>query len=166
MNGFSTLRALRSRVRRPATLVTALAFALTLALAGAQEAAEADVTVTLSNVGASAWTVDAVDGADGVVPTDEQNPTITLTVGTRYAFDTSGVDSDFHPFDLRDAEGAILLGQGDTEGSLEGDEAIAWEESADMVAFTVTEALAEAVAQYRCTVHATMVGSVEIAEAM
>lgn len=142
--------------------VVAVLVALVLGGAAAQDAPPT-VTLVMGNEGASAWLVTTVEGAEGVAATGEQNPALTFTVGNRYMFDTSGVDSSFHPLDFRDADGNVLLAQGSSEGSFEGDEAVAWEESAEMVAFTVTEELADALSIYRCTVHASMVGEVTIA---
>jgi plastocyanin len=116
-------------------------------------AGAADVTVTLDNVGASAW---EVDGASGVAGSGE-NPTLTLTVGTRYRFVNNGGSA--HPLGFQNAGGDYLLNQNGS-GSLEDDADINYEEDGDGVTFTYTQALADAVATYRCTVHAAMEGNV------
>jgi len=51
---------------------------------------ERSVTVSIDNVGASAWEVTDVEGDENVAPTGEENPTLTLQVGTRYTFENGG----------------------------------------------------------------------------
>ncbi|WP_022835984.1 fasciclin domain-containing protein [Salisaeta longa] len=117
-----------------------------------------DVTVTLDNVGASAWEVTSVDGATGVSSGGE-NPTLTLTVGTRYRFVNNGGGA--HPLGFQNSAAEYLLSQADGQtGSLEGDPDINYQEDGEGVTFTYTQALADAVATYRCTVHGSMEGSV------
>lgn len=48
------------------------------------------MTVSIDNVGASAWEVTDVEGDENVAPTGEENPTLTLQVGTRYTFENGG----------------------------------------------------------------------------
>ncbi len=146
-------------------LLRSVSFVLLAALIGIACAQDSEdvVTVAIDNVGASAWVVTSVDGAEGVAELDVNNATITLTPGTRYAFDVSEVNSSVHPLDFRDAEGNFLLAQGSQEGSFEGDEAVAFEATEDTVTFTLTEALASEVATYHCTVHRGMVGDVAVA---
>lgn len=123
----------------------------------------ADVTVTIDNIGAQAYEVTSVEGAPGVAPTGTENPTLTLTVGTRYRIDNNG-RINAHPFALQNADDAYLLRQeADATGSLEGDAGINYQEDDEGVTFTYTQALADAVAAYRCTFHASMQGSVETA---
>lgn len=117
-----------------------------------------DVTVTVDNVGASAWEVTGVDGADGVAQTGAENPALTLTVGTRYRFVNNGGGA--HPLGFQNGSDEYLLNQ-DGDGSLEGDADINYEEDDDGVTFTYTQTLADAIATYRCTVHASMEGDVQ-----
>jgi len=117
-----------------------------------------DVTVTLDNIQASAWEVTDVEGESGVASTGTENPTLTLTVGTRYLIVNNGGTA--HPFGMRDADGDYLLNQ-DGNGSLEDDAAIDYDENDASVEFTYTQTLADAVTEYRCTIHGSMVGAVE-----
>lgn len=135
--------------------LTLLALCAVLSLGAAQDA-ESE-TIVLTNVGASAWQV--TEAGENIAEQGADNPELTLTVGTRYTFDVSGVDSSVHPLDFRAADDTILLSQGG-EGKLEGDEAIGFEASDEAVSFTLTPDLAERLARYRCTVHASMVGDV------
>lgn len=116
-----------------------------------------DVTVTLNNVGASAWEVTDVQG-DDVAPTGVDNPTLTLAEGVRYRFVNNGWSA--HPFELRDADTDPLLSQS-ADGSFEGDSETNWVDDGTELAFTVTSELADELDSYICTVHSSMVGSVE-----
>jgi plastocyanin len=116
-----------------------------------------DVTVSLNNVGTSAWEVTEVTGDEDVAPTGEENPTLTLQVGTRYLFENGGWSS--HPLAFRDANGDPLLTQSGT-GSFEDDADVNWVDDDQTVAFTLTESLASELDDYICTVHSSMNGSV------
>jgi plastocyanin len=98
-----------------------------------------------------------VDGASGVAGSGE-NPTLTLTEGTRYRFVNNGGSA--HPLGFQDSSDDYLLNQ-DGDGSLEGNSGINYEEDDEGVTFTYTQQLADAVANYRCTVHASMEGAVQ-----
>jgi len=116
-----------------------------------------DVTVTIENVGSSAWEVTNVDGASNVAGSGE-NPSLTLTEGTRYRFVNNGGSA--HPLGFQNSSDEYLLNQ-DGSGSLEDNSGINYEEDSDGVTFTYTQQLADAVADYRCTVHPSMEGTVE-----
>ncbi len=135
--------------------LTLLALGSTLSVGAAQDA-EGE-TLALTNVGASAWQV--TEASEDIAEQGADNPELTLAVGTRYTFDVSGVNSSVHPFDFRAGDDTILLSQSG-EGELEGDEAIGFEASDEAVSFTLTPDLADRLARYRCTVHASMVGDV------
>ncbi len=117
-----------------------------------------DVTVTIDNVGASAWELTAVDGSDGVADIDTRNPTLELTTGTRYRFENEGYSG--HPLAFRDARNQALLSQEET-GRFEDNDTVEWVDNGTAVAFTVTEELAAELNQYICTVHLSMIGGIE-----
>ncbi len=110
----------------------------------------------LNNVSSSAWTLDAA--SEGVGETGVDNPTLTLEEGTRHHFENRGWDA--HPLAFRDAGGNALLTQ-DGEGSFESDSEVNWVDTGDVVEFTLTEALAEAIDSYGCEIHGSMAGTVE-----
>jgi hypothetical protein len=119
------------------------------------------VTITIDNVGTSAWTVTGVRGESGVAQTGSDNPAFNLTVGTRYRIDNdAGISA--HPFALETGtDGDYLLRQEPGEsGSLEGDSAIDYQEDDQGVTFTYTQTLADSVAAYQCTFHPSMEGTV------
>ncbi|MFB6248214.1 MAG: hypothetical protein ABEL97_06570 [Salinibacter sp.] len=123
--------------------------------------ASADVTITITNQGTSAWEVTDVQGASGVAQTGTDNPTLTLKVGTRYRIDNNGGSN--HPFALQNANGEYLLRQeSGRAGSFEDDSDVNYQESTDRVAFTYTQSLADATETYICTVHPSMEGTVQI----
>jgi len=125
--------------------------------AGDGGSSSADVTVTIDNIDASAWDVTSVDGASGVAGSGD-NPALTLTVGTRYRFVNNGGSA--HPLGFQNASAEYLLNQNGS-GTLEDDGDINYAEDADGVTFTYTQTLADAVATYRCTIHASMEGDVQ-----
>jgi plastocyanin len=119
------------------------------------------VTVTIDNVGASAWEVTSVQGDGDVAPMGEENPTLSLQVGTRYTFENEGWG--FHPLAFRDANDDALLTQ-DGSGRFEEDSTVDWTDDGDTLAFTLTEGLAAELDDYICTVHSLMNGSIETVE--
>lgn len=125
-------------------------------------AQRSDVTFIMDNNRADAWLVLDVGGAEGAAELRVDNPEITLEVGKRYTFDFSLVNNLFHPFDIRDGGGTILLDQGIGRGSFEEDEAVAFQADEDSFSFTLTPELAAEVFTYHCTIHASMVGSIVI----
>lgn len=129
-------------------------------------AAGADVTLTLANVGSTAWTVVAVEGADGVTELGPQNPVIRLEVGTRYHFINTG-SLTVHPLAIRGADGEPVLGQRLNHRPFEHDPEVAFKADDEGITFTLTETLAAVVRTYYCTAHPTplMEGALEVRNA-
>lgn len=121
-----------------------------------------NASVTLDNVGSSAWEITDIDGVDGDDVTDEENPTLSFTEGERIVIQNDG-GADAHPLAIVDDEGEELLSQ-DGEGALEDDEAIDFATDDDAIAFTVTEELADDADAYVCTVHGSMEGDLEFSD--
>ena len=123
----------------------------------------ADSTITINNVGTSAWKVTAIDGDAARVPLNENNPQIGLEVDKRYLIVNNGWSA--HPFELRDTGGEVLLSQDQgTTGSFEDNAAVEWVNNGDELVFTLTEALAEEIASYICAVHNSMQGAITVIE--
>ncbi len=118
----------------------------------------ADVTITLNNVGSSAWQVTAIGGTDAanVAALDTDNPAIILEEGTRYRFINQGGSA--HPLEFRDAAGDPLLVQFDESGSLEDNAMINYQEDSEGVTFTLTTELNDALDAYFCAIHGSMNG--------
>jgi PGF-CTERM protein len=115
-----------------------------------------EVTVTLDNLGAQAWLLDGAD--EDVGSTDDTNPTLTLTAGTRYRFENLGWS--FHPLAFRDETDTPLLTQ-DGQGTFEDDDEVDWVDEGEQLAFTLTAELADELDDYVCTVHPSMEGTLQ-----
>jgi uncharacterized surface protein with fasciclin (FAS1) repeats len=122
---------------------------------------DASATITLSNVGASAYRVDAVDGEGATAQLSMDNTGIELTAGLRYTFVNNGGAS--HPLDLRNASGEVLLSEDGANGTFENDANVDFVVDGANISFTLTPELAVAIATYNCTIHSAMVGAITIA---
>jgi len=120
---------------------------------------EGDVTVSLKSVRTTAWELTDVEGPEEVAPTGEQNPALTLRVGTRYTFENP--DVNFHPLAFRDENDNQLLSQRG-RGRFEDDADVNWIDEDETLVFTLTEDLAEQLDDYVCVLHPRMNGLVEI----
>lgn len=118
------------------------------------------VEMTIGNSGASAYFVSEINGNEEVTALNEDNSTWGLTVGTRYELTVSA--ASVHPFALRDSNDNILLSMNDVEGSFEGDSDVDFQTSGSSFSFTLTQALADELDNYVCTIHAGMTGSITI----
>jgi hypothetical protein len=118
-------------------------------------------TLTLTNVGSSAYEVTSTNGSTITVDTTVDNPTITLgsgAIGTRYIFYNDAYPQ--HPLRFRDSNGDILLSQSST-GTFESDSAVNWVDTDSSVEFTLTAELSDQLAEYQCTVHSAMRGTID-----
>ncbi len=120
-------------------------------------ASAGSVSVVINNVGFQAWEVVEAE-SESVAPTDENNPTLSLTVGQRYTVENRGWSA--HPFAIRAADDTPLLSQS-ADGRVEGDDAVSWTDNSETFEFTYTEDLAAAADYYICTIHSGMRGSIE-----
>jgi hypothetical protein len=128
----------------------------------AAPAEEGEVTITLDNVGDDAWVLTSAEG-ETVAEEGQENPTLTLSVGTRYRIVNEGGAE--HPLDFRAEDNTFLLAQGNIEGEFEDDQEVNWQDDVGEVSFTLTQELADQLAVYYCTVHPDMRGDIEIAGA-
>ena len=131
---------------------------------GSGPSQEIEARVTVTNQSMTAWVFTELEGNTASVSLNEANTTITLKVGKRYNFINLG--GPVHPLDFRDEDGNYLLTQGDEVGEFEDDEDVDFEIvlDDDLVAFTLTEELADRLATYNCTIHPVMVGDIVIVE--
>ncbi len=128
-------------------------------LALAQTDNPVDTTITIDNVGATAYVLMDAEGV-GVAEVGVENAAWTLQVGQRYRIVNNG-ELLFHPLELR-SDTDILLAQGDPEGTLEGDTEINFVSDDEGVTFTLTPELAESLTTYRCAYHPVMTGSISV----
>ncbi len=118
------------------------------------------VSMTVGNDENSAYFVNEINPSDaGVTNLNENNSTWTLEVGTRYVLTVTGASA--HPFEIRNSEGDALLSM-DANGSFESDPDVNFETSGTEFSFTLTQALADEIADYICTVHGSMVGDIVV----
>jgi len=120
------------------------------------------VTITMRNLGASAWTVTEIEPDADVTTTGVENPRFVLTEGERYRIDNDGGSA--HPLAIRNANGTNLLRQDTRGGSLADQADIDFVADDTGITFTFTRSLAQEAATYDCTVHAAMTGSISVAE--
>ena len=117
-----------------------------------------DATITVDNVEARAFLLVNAEGEDvGSVGT--KNAVWTLQVGHRYRI-VNGGELLFHPFELR-SDADILLAQGDTLGTFEGDSDVDFIGDAAGVTFTLTPELTAQLGHYRCAYHPVITGEVK-----
>jgi hypothetical protein len=117
-------------------------------------------TITLNNVGSSAWEATSVNGTYISADTTVENPVISLSnIGTRYIFYNDGYSA--HPLEFLDSNGDVLLSQSGT-GTFESDPDVNWVDNDTSVEFTLTAELSDQITQYRCTIHTlAMAGSID-----
>ncbi|MDR9415025.1 MAG: fasciclin domain-containing protein [Gracilimonas sp.] len=114
--------------------------------------------VEIDNVGASAWEFTSIDGNGATAELNTENTNISLEIGQRYTFVNNGGSA--HPLDFRNESGDILLSQGGSDGSFEGDSNVDFQIEGNNISFTLTEDLAAEIFSYYCSIHSAMNGSV------
>ena len=143
---------------RPRLILAAVLFMIS-SLALAQTDKRVDATITIDNVGATAYVLTDAEGAS-VAEVGVENAAWTLQVGERYRVVNNG-ELLFHPLELR-SDTDVLLAQGNPEGMLEGDAEINFLSDDDGVTFTLTPELAKLLTTYRCTYHSAMTGPIVV----
>lgn len=119
---------------------------------------QADVTVTIDNVGSTAWEVTDIKGDNTFSALNSENSDWTLKNGLRYRIINNG--GSIHPLDLRDSQGNLLLTQDGSKGSFEADTAVNFQSDQEGITFTVSAKLYPELATYHCSVHAPMTGAI------
>lgn len=124
-----------------------------------EEEAESDATITINNVGQSAWELVDIEGDGASGDIGEENAPITLEAERRYTFVNQGAAN--HPFQLRDGNGDVLIAA-NTDGSLQDYEPanVQISDDGETISFTLTGNLADWVATYNCAPHAAMEGDI------
>jgi len=118
------------------------------------------VAMTVGNSGATAYFVSSINGDENVTALNEDNSSWELTVGTRYELTITSADA--HPFALRDAENNNLLTMNNSTGSFESDSDVNFESDGNSFDFTLTQALADELDNYVCSIHSGMTGSITV----
>lgn len=118
------------------------------------------VGMTVDNDGAQAYFVSSITGNEQPTSLNTNNSTWSLTQGTRY--ELTIVNSGAHPFQLRNANGDMLLSQ-NSDGSFESDSAVNFVDNGQQFYFTLTPELAAEIAQYFCGIHTnSMNGTINV----
>lgn len=120
-----------------------------------------ETNITIDNEGASAWLITEIDGDGAAADLDTENSELTLNEGIRFTIVNLGADN--HPFELRDADGNVLIAEAG-DGSLQENEEInvVVDENAGTISFTLTGELAANVATYNCQPHPDMEGTLTV----
>lgn len=121
---------------------------------------EIAATITLNNVGASAYIIESVDGEGAAATTGAENVSIELQTGRRYRFVNNAGTG--HPIEFLSSSNDLLLAQNNQTGSFESDGAVNFMVEGDNVTFTLTSELASEIAKYRCSFHPGMMGPILI----
>lgn len=124
---------------------------------GIPASSDVSANITIENVGNSAWNIVEIDGEGASGDTGTDNATLTLNEDLRYTVTNLGAAG--HPFQLRDANGDVLIAAGGG-GSLQGDADadVVVNDDDGTITFTLTGALAAQVATYICEFHPSMEG--------
>jgi len=124
---------------------------------------EFESTIRYENSGAQAYLVTNIDGDGAFAELDSANPELTLTVGGRYTF-INGAGASSHPLDFRNEDGDKLIGQSNNSGLFDSNDEVNLLRDGDSISFTLTEELADEIADYICAFHPGMNGSIVINE--
>lgn len=119
--------------------------------------------LTLDNSGAQAYQVIAIEGEAASADLNENNVPITLMQGERFTFINEAGASN-HPLDFRNEAGEKLLGQSNGAGMFDENEEVDLVKHGNTMSFTLTEELAEVLADYVCSFHPGMRGDIQIME--
>lgn len=119
-----------------------------------------DAQVSLDNNGTDSWDVVAFNGAGSAERTD-QNPSLTLRVGTRYRF-SNFAGSIPHPISIQSENGDRLLSERNV-GTFQDDSQVNVQNEDGYIEFTLTQELSDSIGSYVCVNHSSMKGSISIA---
>lgn len=150
---------------RSISIVTIFAFSLlncSNSTSNETDSEPAEGIVTLGNNGASSYTVQNIEGEGIRADEGAENGAIELEAGGRYSFNNMAGASN-HPLDFRDASGEKLLGQSNRSGRFDSDEDVNVVREGNRITFTLTQLLAGEIAEYICSFHPDMNGSVTAA---
>ncbi|GGE28744.1 fasciclin domain-containing protein [Psychroflexus planctonicus] len=118
------------------------------------------VAMTVENDGASAYFVSAIEGDENVTTLNENNSTWNLSEGTRYLLNVTGAST--HPLALRNSAGDLLITQNGASAIFQDDADVDVQIDGNIISFTLTPDLANAVDNYVCNVHGSMSGSITV----
>lgn len=124
---------------------------------------ELESTIRYENSGAQAYLVTNIDGEGAFAELDSANPELILTVGGRYTF-INGAGASSHPLDFRNEDGDKLIGQSNNSGLFDSNDEVNLVRDGDSISFTLTEELADELADYICAFHPGMNGAITVSD--
>ncbi|GAB2631273.1 hypothetical protein [Belliella aquatica] len=115
-------------------------------------------TITVNNVGTSAYIFTAVNGNGAAATLNMENAPLTLKIGSRYQIiNLAGLP---HPFLIKGIGNTTLLAQNDVVGTFESNSAVNFISTDTGITFTLTAEMAAQIAPYQCGRHAAMTGNI------
>lgn len=116
-------------------------------------------TITVGNMGATAYVFIGIDGEGADAPLNEENAEIELTVGERFTFNNDAGASS-HPLDFSNSDRDKLFGQSNAGGLFDEDDTVDLVKDGNSISFTLTAELASALNDYVCSFHPGMNGGI------
>jgi len=126
-------------------------------------AGPAVTSITIDNVGATAYIFIGIDGDGASANLNEKNTELELKTGERFSFKNEAGASN-HPLDFRNSDRQKLLGQSNADGLFDDNEAIDLKKDANTITFTLTAELAGAINDYICHFHPGMNAKIVVTE--
>ncbi|NBC25883.1 MAG: hypothetical protein GVY08_03410 [Bacteroidetes bacterium] len=126
-------------------------------------AGPAVTSITIDNVGATAYIFIGIDGDGASANLNEQNAELELKTGERFSFKNEAGASN-HPLDFRNSDREKLLGQSNGDGLFDNNEEVDLKKDANTITFTLTAELAGAINDYICHFHPGMNANIVVAE--
>ncbi|MCH7410373.1 hypothetical protein MM239_13275 [Belliella sp. DSM 111904] len=119
-------------------------------------------TITINNVGATAYVFSAIQGEGAQANLNVENTALTLKIGSRYKIKNEAGRA--HPFLIMGIANTTLLAQNDVVGSFEDNPSVNFVATDSTMLFTLTPELATQIAPYMCGRHAAMTGNINAVE--
>ncbi|MCH7402170.1 hypothetical protein ACFOUP_18820 [Belliella kenyensis] len=119
-------------------------------------------TITVNNIGATAYIFTAIDGDGARASLNVENTALTLKIGSRYEIKNEAGRA--HPFLIMGIANTTLLAQNDMVGTFEDNPSVNFVATDSTMSFTLTPELATQIAPYMCGRHAAMTGNINAVE--
>jgi hypothetical protein len=112
---------------------------------------------TLGNIGGSDYTIDKSTDLQNI-PLNQSDPTLTFVEGFTYVITVTNFSA--HPLALKGGNTELLVMGGN--GSFQNDPDVAYSKIGGTITFNLTPALAAVLTSYRCRIHGSMEGAINI----
>lgn len=126
------------------------------------DTAQGAVTIVLnaSDNGIQVADISGTDTPDQIAASEEQNPTLNLTVGQRYTLSLQNAGE----LALLDASGNVLLASNGSEGTLTDDGGVDFQADGSSLSFTLTQDLADQIDRYATGTDLAQGGQIAVSE--